>query len=211
MNQKIVNKYLDILFDEKNTAQDIPKYKSLEKSNFQLEKNKAEKNLNLFQDIFHTRKCYNPFEYRWGDKKASINDFLLIADQEYYPSTISIGQKIFLSISVRFHKNIIQPIVGLTIKTKEGITVYGTNSKILKLEKIKEYGLKNSVAKIDFSFSQKLSQGDYFISLGIASWDGGKLIPHDRRYDSIHLQVGANSNMLGLVDLELEMDSEEIK
>jgi lipopolysaccharide transport system ATP-binding protein len=58
-------------------------------------------------------------------------------------------------------------------------------------------------------FTCRLAQGDYFISLGIASKRGEEVIPHDRRYDSIHLQVRPHTTFFGLTDLNLTMNARE--
>ena len=51
----------------------------------------------------------------------------------------------------------------------------------------------------------QLAPGDYFVSLGLASRQGSDVIPHDRRYDSIHLQVSPDTSFHGLVNLEAQL------
>ena len=68
-----------------------------------------------------------------------------------------------------------------------------------------------SVIQIETMFVCRLAPGDYFVSLGVASKYGEEVIPHDRRYDSIHLHVMPNSTFFGIADLELTMDANEIK
>ena len=60
-------------------------------------------------------------------------------------------------------------------------------------------------------FVCRLAPGDYFISLGVATLQGEEVIPHDRRYDSIHLQVRSNSLFFGIADLDLEMMAGEAR
>jgi lipopolysaccharide transport system ATP-binding protein len=55
-------------------------------------------------------------------------------------------------------------------------------------------------------FKNRLATGDYFISIGLASRDGEEIIPHDRRYDSIHFVVEPTPKLLGLIDLALTME-----
>ena len=140
------------------------------------------------EDVFANRVGYNPHEYRWGDKKALILDYKLVANGEPYPSAISTGQKIDLFLVVKFMTAIFRPILGVTIKTKEGITVYGANSETLKQTDLSDAGIENSSLEMKVSFICDLAYGDYFISLGLASKHGEEVIPHDRRYDAIHMQ-----------------------
>jgi lipopolysaccharide transport system ATP-binding protein len=55
-------------------------------------------------------------------------------------------------------------------------------------------------------FKNRLATGDYFISIGLASREGEDVIPHDRRYDSIHFVVEPTPKLLGLIDLDLTME-----
>lgn len=200
--KRVVNRYMDLLFGkDSNQSKDesvvaltqTPKAPSIE--------------LSHTTDVFASRIGYNPHEYRWGDKKALILDYKLVADDEPYPSAISTGQKIDLFLVVKFTTAIFRPILGVTIKTKEGITVYGANSETLNQTDLSDAGIENSTLQLKVSFMCDLAYGDYFISLGLASKHGEEVIPHDRRYDSIHMQVRPNNTFFGLIDMKMSMTS----
>lgn len=205
--KQVVNRYLDLLFGKEKTAQRpaaaLPAAAATVVDT-------SEHGLSRDHDRFATRHGYNPHEYRWGDGSASILDFYLAADGVPYPSAVSTGQQISLSVTVKFHAEFYRPILGITIKTKEGVTVYGVNSETLECTPFHELGRSGSVMQADAAFVCRLAPGDYFISLGIASKEGDEAVPHDRRYDSIHLQVGPNTSLFGLVDLELNMMAKEV-
>jgi lipopolysaccharide transport system ATP-binding protein len=200
--KRVVNRYMDLLFGKDSnqtkdqaaeTATQTQKATSIE--------------LNYAEDVFANRIGYNSHEYRWGDKRALILDYKLFADGELYPTAISTGQKIDLFIAVKFIDSIFRPILGVTIKTKEGITVYGANSETLKQSNLSNAGVENTSIEMKISFLCDLAYGDYFVSLGLASKHGEEVIPHDRRYDSIHLQVRPNNTFFGLIDMKMSMDS----
>lgn len=203
----VINRYMDLLFGKKRRnrstgfSSELIDAESTEHANSQL---------NLTQDIFASRQGYNPYEYRWGDASAAILDFYLAADGKPYPSFIETGQTITLDIAIKFHETLIRPIVGITIKTKEGVTVYGVNTETLETDEINPLGSKDTVALVHTSFVCRLAQGDYFVSLGVATRQGEKIIPHDRRYDSIHLQVIPVEKFFGLADLGLNLSVEEV-
>lgn len=203
--KRVVNRYMDLLFGkDSNQSKDesvvaltqTPKAPSIE--------------LSHTADVFASRIGYNPHEYRWGDKKALILDYKLVADDEPYPSAISTGQKIDLFLVVKFTTAIFRPILGVTVKTKEGITVYGANSETLKQTDLSDAGIENSTLELKVSFMCDLAYGDYFISLGLASKHGEEVIPHDRRYDSIHMQVRPNNTFFGLIDMKMSMTSTKL-
>lgn len=205
----VVNRYLDVLFgkdrgleatnavDESKGSQGPPKPEAIQ--------------LSCFEDIFHSRPLYNKHEYRWGDGGAQIVDFSLEAGHEQYPGVIQSGDLITVRLSLKGLAPLKFPIVGLTIKTKEGLTVYGANSDTLGVSIVGDVGARSPTTLICMGFRCSLAPGDYFISVGIASRQGDEVIPHDRRYDSIHIQVAANLNFFGITDLGLTMQLEGIE
>lgn len=204
----VVNRYMDLLFgkERKEAALSTPSPSSIPSTPTE----KTTVLLNHVDDVFATRTGYNPHEYRWGDGTATILDFYLTADSQPYPSTITTGQIIALGVAIRFHADLVHPILGITIKTKEGVTVYGANSTTLAVDAFQSLGRKDTAVIVDAAFICRLAPGDYFISLGIATKQGEDVIPHDRRYDAIHLQVNPVTSFFGLCNLELELKTQEI-
>ena len=208
--RRVVNRYMDLLFGkERKTIESEPRGKSTD--NLILLNNDVSYSLNNQYDVFSTRLGYNPHEYRWGDGTVSILDFYLAADGEPYPTAVTTGQTICLAVSVKFHNSLTRPILGITIKTKEGVTVYGVNSETLACDEFQLLGQKSTVVQAEANFKCSLAPGDYFVSLGIATRNGEEVIPHDRRYDSIHLQVRPHSGFFGLVDLGLNLSAKTIE
>lgn len=203
----VVNRYLDVLFGRERiiAAGDLPA--SIVSSDAVDDPGDR---LSHSEDIFSTRANHNPHEYRWGDGTAQILDFHLSADGEEYPVLIRSGARIKLSISVLFVKQLISPILGLTLKTKEGVTVYGANSETLDIDAFRAMGEQGSVAIAELEFSCALAGGDYFISLGVATRHGDEVVPHDRRYDCIHLAVSPDPRFSGLANLELSLHAKKL-
>ncbi len=205
----VVNRYIDLLFGkEKETISGKSALVSAMPREIATE---STCQLSCQEDDFAKRSGYNPHEYRWGDGSATILDFYLAADDESYPSAVSTGQRITLSISIKFHNSFYRPILGITIKTKEGVTVYGVNSETLECDDLTKLGQQESVIQAEAVFICHLAPGDYFISLGIASKHGEDVIPHDRRYDSIHLKVRPNNSFFGIANLELDLSARKIR
>ncbi len=199
----IVNRYMDLLFGTNS-------HKWIKKEATQVEEIIPSDSLNYFEDKFSTRTGYNPNEYRWGDGTAAILDFYLAADGTPYPSTVIVGQTITLMATLRFFTNLLCPIMGITIKTKEGVTVFGANSQTLGLDEFHSLGKQGKVAVAKALFCCRLGPGDYFISLGIATRQGDNVIPHDRRYDAIHLQVLPAPHFFGLIDLDIKLSVKDM-
>ncbi|MEG5265968.1 ABC transporter ATP-binding protein [Pseudomonas sp. JDS28PS106] len=161
-------------------------------------------------DTYAERPGYNPHEYRWGDGAAALLDFHMTASGREYPPSMESGELVTLQVAMTFHQMVVNPIIGFTIKTKEGVTVYGTNSYMLGCSETGSVGSPGSRAKACLTFKNALATGDYFISIGIASRQGEDIVPHDRRYDSIHFVVEPTPKLLGLIDLGASIDIEPV-
>ena len=205
----VTNRYMDLLFGKEK--KNITDKKDQPEPGLPQKKVKQEGcELSCVEDNFSKRQGYNPHEYRWGDGAASILDFYLAKEDKLYPRAVRSGQKIRLGVSIRFYEKIHKPILGFRIKTKEGVVVYGVNSEMLKLDSFMQLRESDSVLWAEAEFICKLAHGDYFISLGLASRQGSEVVPHDRRYDSIHLHILPSESCFGLADLELQMAAKEV-
>lgn len=204
-----VNKYMDVLFGKTQASkkvQAISEKSSSDNKVLNTESNK-EVGLSLDLDCFSTKANYNKNEYRWGDRAASWLDYQLIAGERLNPTTLYADEKIKIRCSIYFEKHIHNPIIGFAVKTKEGVTVYNTNSHLLNEDTL-NIGRENTCSIVEFEFNNILGAGDYFISLGIASLSENEVIPHDRRYDVIHFLVPTVESFSGMTNLELNLKIE---
>ncbi len=206
----VVNRYMDILFG-KGKREIATHIVSAEKDTSGQDEDQSVHDLSRTEDTFCERAGYNPYEYRWGDGAAQILDFYLAANDTSYPSFVTSGQQLVFALSIRFLEDLVRPILGITIKSKEGVTLYGVNSETLSLDDFKQYGEQGSVIIATVRFPCRLAEGDYFISLGVATRRGEEIIPHDRRYDSIYFKVRSDASFFGLVDLNLELHTKQVQ
>jgi lipopolysaccharide transport system ATP-binding protein len=203
--RRVVNRYLDLLFGvAPNSSASVEDASQLvEDDNKSHEKPAI--NLSTEEDLFATRPLYNPHEYRWGDGRGKIIDFYLGCGDQLFPGVIQSGSLVSIGLSIAISEELSAPVVGVTIKTKEGITVYGTNTEMLGVRSSLDGLREGGVVNLEGKFRCNLAPGDYFISVGLANRNGEEeVVPVDRRYDSIHLQVASKRAFLGVVDLNLE-------
>jgi len=155
------------------------------------------------------RPFYNAAEYRWGDQRGQIQDYVLLINDESSGTMCRSGDRIDLLLRVIYKDEVNNPILGLTLKTSDGITVYGANTRDRRLEV--PAGKAGSELLIRYSFVINLVGGDYFISLGLADDDEQKdNLAVDRRYDLIHLQVRAEQTDFGISALNMAISVDEV-
>ncbi|SFN82751.1 lipopolysaccharide transport system ATP-binding protein [Nitrosospira briensis] len=209
--RRVVNRYMDLLFGKEKRTVDSQIGELGDTAPQEEIKAEVSYQLSHTSDVFANRAGYNPHEYRWGDGTVSILDFYLATDDGSYPSAVTAGQIVTLAVSVKFHCDLLRPILGIAIKTKDGVTVSGTNSEITDVTDLHVLLKKGGSIHAKIKFRCGLAPGDYFISIGVATRENEEIIPHDRRYDSIHFTVRPHNYFNGLADLELDLSIVEIQ
>ncbi len=156
------------------------------------------------------RPLYNAAEYRWGDQRGQIQDYVLLINGKPAKGMCRSGDHIDLLLRIVFKEDVSNPILGLTLKTSDGIAVYGANTRDRKLDV--PAGRAGSELLIRYTFDISVIGGDYFVSLGLADDDEQKdNLAVDRRYDLIHLQVKAEQSDFGIsaLNMGITIDTEE--
>ncbi len=159
----------------------------------------------LPRDLCPSRPLYNPNEYRWGDQRAVVFDYGLGSVDGPIRGGFERGQRINLDVSIYLTETIDDLIIGFTVKTVDGRTVFGANTR----ERGIEYPSLSAGdhLPIQFCFVCALIPGEYFLSIGIAQDDQSRdNIAVDRRYDLIHMPVRGASGDFGVADLDLSIE-----
>ena len=156
------------------------------------------------QDRCTQRRSYNPNEYRWGDRRAAIIDYEIHSsfgnDQVVFES----GENLKLMVYVQFFQDLTDLIYGCTVKTVDGQTVYGTNTRARAIDV--SHAEAGTTGTVCFQFDLNLVPGEYFISLGVALDDPERdNIAIDRRYDLIHLTVRGDYGGFGLAQMNMSI------
>ena len=195
----VVNEYLNLLFS--NEQGQVESHAS---TALQLNYDKNGLTTDRAIDGCSLRPLYNAAEYRWGDQRGQIQDYVMLINGKSAKGMCQSGDRIDLLLRIVFKEDVLNPILGLTLKTSDGIAVYGANTRDRKL-KVPE-GIAGSEFLVKFNFQISLIGGDYFISLGLADDDEQKdNLAVDRRYDLIHIQVKAEHSDFGISALNMDM------
>lgn len=146
------------------------------------------------------RKSYNQNEYRYGNKQAEIVDYLISCQDKLDVVSINSGDLLHIYVKIKYHNDISSPMTGFAIKTKDGVLVYGTNTKI---ERRQIHAMvKGDLVVFRWDIKLSLTPGDYFIDLGCGEFSQGVSFPLDRRYGIIYLRIHSRKETSGLLYCE---------
>lgn len=155
------------------------------------------------------RNGYNSAEYRWGEQQARIIDYRVESADRIDPAVLMQGDSIRITMRVYFTMDLDELIYGITIKTLDGTTVYGANTR--------ERGLRPQARRegeqvdISFTLENNLVQGSYFVSLGVAQQnDVVDNLALDRRYDLFSFAVDGELRDFGLANLNMDFEEKPL-
>jgi homopolymeric O-antigen transport system ATP-binding protein len=159
------------------------------------------------EDNCPSRKSYNKNEKRQDFHQAEIVDYLIAYNNTLDPMNVYSGDWIDIYIKAKFHEPVEFPLMGVAIKTIDGILIYGFNSFYTKNEI--SAAQKGDIVIGKISLKLKVRHGDYFIDLGVDSKktaESSKYENLDRRCATAHLKVMERNQFFGLADFEADFD-----
>jgi ABC-type polysaccharide/polyol phosphate transport system ATPase subunit len=138
--------------------------------------------------------------YRHGDGSSEVLDVTLLDAAGRACGVVSSGERITIRIRIIFRKPSVSPMVGILIRNRIGMEIYGTNTAIEQVE------LGNPAADdeldIDFQFACWLTPQHYTVTVATQYSDGSS---HDWLDDVISFEVISNRVAAGVTDLRAEI------
>ncbi len=132
----------------------------------------------------------------YGSREAEITNVRLLNGAGQESGTFVSGQPLIVEIAYQANQRIEQPIFGCSLKTGNGMYVYGSNSQIAGWRLPAIEGAGSIRLKFD---PLTLLEGNFYLSLSIHSWDHA--IQYHRREDWYPFVVTKASGILGLFNL----------
>lgn len=152
------------------------------------------------QDKCAVHSTYNADEIRFGDGRAKIVDYLFVCDGVADPQIVRSGSVIDFYVHTVYFSSVKAPCYGFAIKTKDGVLVHGSNLVLENVEINSFHSGETSVYK--FSIKMDLNAGDYFISQGVAEFEGVAPIFLDSRQGFVHLVIDSLRKFDGVAALD---------
>lgn len=193
--RQIINKIVSTGSDSSDPPAEI----SLEIHSVKKEKTELEKFLEEVpaSDNCVNRKSYNKNEYRYGDRRAEIIDYLIVVGDKYDPVTINSGDVVDMYVKYKFNEDVESPMFGFAIKTVDGVIIYGNNTRLSRVPI--PPALKNDIIIIKWTINFTSNSGDFFLNLGVAEKYPSVDMPIDNRKGIVHMHVQTLESFAGLV------------
>ncbi|MBI3666403.1 MAG: ABC transporter ATP-binding protein [Acidobacteria bacterium] len=134
--------------------------------------------------------------YRHGDRLAEVSGVELLGRDSRATRVVESGEAVTVRVTARFHADEADPILGIMIRTRIGMDVYGTNTL---LEKLPLGPCRAGEAiEVDFQFECWLSPQEYTLTVATQHPDGSS---HDWLDEALAFTVVASRFTAGVANL----------
>ena len=143
----------------------------------------------------------------YGDSAVVICGYRIEDSEGNKANVFSGGSRIIITYTLFFNKEVMDPIVGMMLKTREGVCIYYIDTKILRLHP----GGFGAGQKCDVKIvlENNLTPGSYFLNFSIRTEMGDKQAVHHRMLDAAIITVNprhAGKYPGGLTDLDAKVN-----
>jgi ABC-type polysaccharide/polyol phosphate transport system ATPase subunit len=141
-----------------------------------------------------------PSSFRHGDGTSEIVAVELINARGESVASFASGEEVTVRVRCRFHRPQKDPMVGILIRTRIGMDVYGTNTRIEQ----KELGAMQAgdELEVDFRIACWLTPQQYTLTVATQSPDGSS---HDWLDDAVAFEVVDTRVAAGVANLRAEV------
>jgi homopolymeric O-antigen transport system ATP-binding protein len=142
---------------------------------------------------------------RNGDGRAALEQVELLGESGDAATVFRSGETVTIRVTVRFVSAVADPVVGIMIRTRIGLNVYGTNTELeqLKLGPVQT----GDRVRVSYRLPCDLCPGEYTVTAASHDPDG---VWHDWMEDAVAFSVTDSRYTAGVANLRARVESEKL-
>ena len=141
-----------------------------------------------------------PASHRHGDFIAEVENVELLDEAGNPAGSFNAGETAVVRVRTRFHGEQAEPVVGVLIRTRTGLDVFGTNTKI-EGRRLPACG-PGETLDVEFRIDVRLTAQEYTLTVATQHPDGHS---HDWLDDAVSFQVLEAKALAGVANLGVEI------
>jgi lipopolysaccharide transport system ATP-binding protein len=140
---------------------------------------------------------------RDGDGRAKLTGIELLGSDGTQSVVYKSGEPAAIRVTVRFAAEIADPVIGILIRTRIGLNVYGTNTELENIH----FGpvQAGDKVRVTYRFRCDLCPGDYTVTAASHDPDG---VWHDWLEDAVAFSVSDDRYTAGVANLRAQVAAE---
>jgi lipopolysaccharide transport system ATP-binding protein len=140
---------------------------------------------------------------RAGDGRAALESIELLGSDSLTTTVWKSGEAVTIRVTVRFLGKVADPVIGILIRTRIGLNVYGTNTGLENIH----FGpmQEGDTVRLTCRFGCELCPGDYTLTVASHDPDG---VWHDWLEDAVAFSVSDDRYTAGVANLRARVGVE---
>lgn len=138
--------------------------------------------------------------YRHGDSTSRIEDVVICNQRGDAATSLTSGERATVRLRARFHAPSVRPMAGMLIRNRLGVDVYGTNTRVEKVD-LGSFAPGDTL-DLTFAFDCLLSRGEYTLTVATQHADGAS---QDWIDDALSFAVIDPRDTAGMIQLNTEI------
>ncbi len=137
---------------------------------------------------------------RHRDQRAEIVALQILNSASESTTLVQSGEQVAIQVQLRFREAVSDPVVGILVRSRIGVTVYGTNTELEKV--ILGPCVGGDEIELNFRFNCDLCPGEYTVTVASHDADGSA---HDWLEDAIQFAVSDTRYTAGVANLKAQV------
>ena len=134
--------------------------------------------------------------FRHGDATSRIVDVRLLNTDRQTCRAFTPGHSLVVQVRAVFHQAVQNPVVGILIRNRIGMDVFGTNTRLERLD-LGSFEPGEAV-EVEFEIDCLLSRQEYTLTVATQHWDG---LSQDWLNDVLEFKVVDTKDIAGVLNL----------
>jgi lipopolysaccharide transport system ATP-binding protein len=143
--------------------------------------------------------------FRHGDGASRVTDVQLLSSSGEVCGAFRPGESIILRIRAAFQKPVSNPVVGILIRNRIGMDIFGTNTRLESAE-LGDFEPGEEI-EVEFELDCLLSRQEYTVTVAIQYWNG---LSQDWLDDVLDFRVEDTKDVAGVLNLNTRVRHHKI-
>jgi lipopolysaccharide transport system ATP-binding protein len=134
--------------------------------------------------------------FRHGDRASTVSDVQILDERGQPCQAFERGQIVVIRIQATFNKTVVEPVVGILIRNRIGMDVFGTNTRLEQVS-LGKFEPRDSV-EVEFQLDCLLTRQEYTLTVATQYQDG---LSQDWLDDVLSFRVMDTKDIAGVLNL----------
>jgi lipopolysaccharide transport system ATP-binding protein len=160
------------------------------------ERSGKEQSAGLLEESVAASSISNKTSFRHGDGASRVIDVRILNSAGEVCRAFRPGESIILRIRALFERPVANPVVGILIRNRIGMDIFGTNTRVERAE-LGDFEPGEEI-EVEFELDCLLSRQEYTLTVAVQYWNG---LSQDWLDDVLDFRVEDTKDVAGVLNL----------